>query len=556
MTITTIEPEEISSDNICHLCGEKLDAAIVEDTSGNCPTCGSRARIRTLWHIIAFLMKRQSFIKSDLPLLAFAMTLQEKKILSPVYKSITPVSLDGNYGKKNSVGIDARDLHDFAAESFSGYYGCLLFDYFEEHAAALKEANRVLAPGGLFLIHIAPGRITPDGMEPQGRRNEKGGCTIKVGYDWFVSAMREAGMTPQVWAVPDEFSGKTHYWFAAIKPLPPEQAKTVQSRKSIPLIRHGSSRRRGKIMLTVDVEARPSRARQEHIDTLIYGRFGGVEYGIGRMMTIAERYDAKMTFFVDYASVVHYGNAMLDVAAYISTRGHSLQVHTHPGDYFPHLMNNQNLYTADADTAEMVIRQAVEAHLSVPGTSSPIAVRGGGYRFNQHILNALKAYGIRLDCSYNPIRENTSFRRINRKSPFAWECGVYEIPVPVVSDFPDSKCQPMEFNFNAQYFQKKPARQIQCYLDYLESFNKQYSDDAIAALVMHSWSLLLPVDEEGYYYAPDLKSVIRFEYLVSALSEEYDILTAEDALSHIEHDSKQYEIFPLEMECGIATNNV
>lgn len=41
-------------------------------------------------------------------------------------------------------------------------------------------------------------------------------------------------------------------------------------------------------MLTVDVEALPNRAASDHVNTLIYGRAGGREYGIGRMMDIAD----------------------------------------------------------------------------------------------------------------------------------------------------------------------------------------------------------------------------------------------------------------------------
>ena len=36
-----------------------------------------------------------------------------------------------------------------------------------------------------------------------------------------------------------------------------------------------------KCMLTVDVEALRQRAESDHVNTLIYGRTGGMEYGIG-----------------------------------------------------------------------------------------------------------------------------------------------------------------------------------------------------------------------------------------------------------------------------------
>ena len=82
-------------------------------------------------------------------------------------------------------------------------------------------------------------------------------------------------------------------------------------------------------MLTVDVEAMPNRAETAHVDTLIYGRIGGKEYGIGKMMDIADKHHVKMTFFVDFAEYELYGDEIIHVGEYIFSRGHDLQVHCH-----------------------------------------------------------------------------------------------------------------------------------------------------------------------------------------------------------------------------------
>ena len=84
-----------------------------------------------------------------------------------------------------------------------------------------------------------------------------------------------------------------------------------------------------KCMLTVDVEALRQRAESDHVNTLIYGRTGGMEYGIGRMMDIADKHHVKMTFFVDFAECEEYGDEILDVGKYIISRGHDMQVHCH-----------------------------------------------------------------------------------------------------------------------------------------------------------------------------------------------------------------------------------
>ncbi len=86
-----------------------------------------------------------------------------------------------------------------------------------------------------------------------------------------------------------------------------------------------------RVMLTVDVEAQPARAEREHIDRLIYGNFpGGTDLGIGRMFDIADRYDIRLTCFLDYAEYYLYGDALLDVGRYIVSRQQDLQVHLHP----------------------------------------------------------------------------------------------------------------------------------------------------------------------------------------------------------------------------------
>lgn len=82
-------------------------------------------------------------------------------------------------------------------------------------------------------------------------------------------------------------------------------------------------------ILTVDVEALPMRASDSHVDKLIYGRIGGEEWGIGKMMDVADRHNIKMTFFLDFAEVETYGDEIIKVGKYIAQRGHDLQIHCH-----------------------------------------------------------------------------------------------------------------------------------------------------------------------------------------------------------------------------------
>lgn len=84
-----------------------------------------------------------------------------------------------------------------------------------------------------------------------------------------------------------------------------------------------------KCILTVDVEAWDMRAPDRPVDTLIYGRINGAEWGIGRMMDIADRHGVKMTFFLDFTEVELYGDEIIEAGKYIDGRGHDLQLHCH-----------------------------------------------------------------------------------------------------------------------------------------------------------------------------------------------------------------------------------
>ena len=55
-----------------------------------------------------------------------------------------------------------------------------------------------------------------------------------------------------------------------------------------------------KLIVTVDTEAFSLRAPDNYIKTLVYGHIDGEEWGIGRMMDIADKYGVKITFFLDF----------------------------------------------------------------------------------------------------------------------------------------------------------------------------------------------------------------------------------------------------------------
>ena len=155
-----------------------------------------------------------------------------------------------------------------------------------------------------------------------------------------------------------------------------------------------------KCMLTVDVEALPKRAVSDHMNTLIYGRLGGKEYGIGKMMDIADKHNIKITFFVDFGECELYGDEIIDVGRYIVSRGHDMQVHCHYDlldkivGKQPWVSINENYYSwcQNEDDARVIIDYVTEQYMKCTG-KVPVAYRGGEFRFGIGVLKALKENG-------------------------------------------------------------------------------------------------------------------------------------------------------------------
>lgn len=214
----------------CPICGDALTAV---ENGQNCMGCTSRARLRSMAPLVQeYLAPRmKANPASALPLLAFAMTGAEKKFLSHVFKTFKSVSLFGSYASEHESGVDMRDLSRYQANSFAGVFGCLLFDYFPEHEQALQACFRVMAPGGIFLTHIAPYRIL-DGSQPpelKGAIKSRPGYfdylpdkaelpDVKVGRDWFLAAMQRVGFEAALIKVKDAVPGISSEWFIGVKP--------------------------------------------------------------------------------------------------------------------------------------------------------------------------------------------------------------------------------------------------------------------------------------------------------------------------------------------------
>lgn len=187
------------------------------------------------------------------------------------------------------------------------------------------------------------------------------------------------------------------------------------------------------VALTVDVEAQAVRATGDPIDQLIFGRFDGKDYGISRMMELADAAGHKLTLYLDFCEFWQYGEAILDVAREVTRRGHDLQIHAH-ADLLPRsFWTDQRMSVPPAldrfpaDAANVIVSATCELAVRATGRQ-PQAFRGGAFRFNPALLSALSKNGIQVSSNYYSGAKYWPSRRPHAR-PFRWENGVLELPV-------------------------------------------------------------------------------------------------------------------------------
>jgi len=147
------------------------------------------------------------------------------------------------------------------------------------------------------------------------------------------------------------------------------------------------------VLFTCDVESRHA----GQTDLNIWGVVAGVPepHGIERMMDIFDRHNAKATFFVNVYEVPWHGQeAVARVCRTIHSRGHDVQLHTHPGPMF----GVAQLSDADLATQTAIIRRGAGMLESWLG-NEVLAHRAGSYMANRDTIRACRARGIPMEFS-------------------------------------------------------------------------------------------------------------------------------------------------------------
>ena len=284
-------------------------------------------------------------------------------------------------------------------------------------------------------------------------------------------------------------------------------------------------------ILSVDVEVFPMRAPGRHVDTLIYGRFNGDEYGIGRMMDIADKHGIKMTFFLDFAGVKSHGDEIIQVGKYIASRGHDLQVHCHIDcleqmvkERFPNANKLYRTWYHSEEISDFMISYCLEQYYKC-SPNNPTVYRGGAYRFAVPLLKILKRKGFIADATYNMLRPIP----LPPQKQFFYENGLLELPIGIVPGIQQAR----QLNFNAAELyptcENDWKYNLETYEQMFADYYRYFGTDAVASLIMHSWSFCHEYKrfhETGYIDKPNPYAVDLFDRFLGYFKDKIDFITA------------------------------
>lgn len=257
-----------------------------------------------------------------------------------------------------------------------------------------------------------------------------------------------------------------------------------------------------KILITIDTEALPARASDNHVEKLIWGQFDNGRAGIIEICDVIEEFGGKGLFFLDVAGSFNNLAAYREVYSYLERRGHMVEWHYHPeimGKAYwmergaSGTTMRQDLY--DAHDANIILSAGLEQFIKITGRK-PNAYRAGSFRWNQHTIDFLAKHDILYSfnaCRETAVKDNYETYIPESPKPFDWPQGVREVPCGEV----DLDDETVHFRFPRRFTNGVTPVGL---ADQLAS-----ESGGLVNILLHSWSLLEREKETGYFAYKDGK---------------------------------------------------
>jgi len=259
------------------------------------------------------------------------------------------------------------------------------------------------------------------------------------------------------------------------------------------------------VIVTVDTEF------SSHKDDIgIFGRIGEKEYGISKIMNILDNEGVKATFFVDVYGYRKCGKRIMkDICLNIHSKGHDVQLHTHP-DW---IYDKNRGYMAKYSLEEQVeiIKHGKELLEDWIG-EGPIAHRAGDWGANDNTIKALEVNNIPIDSSF--------FKQ--------WPLCELDLPInnkiillnSVLEIAPTTYISPSLGLFRPYKIidiDSNPLLELKTVISKCRMFNINP-----IVLVLHSFSFLMWNRNRTKYW-PDYSDIKKFTFLIQLLKENKQI---------------------------------
>ena len=312
------------------------------------------------------------------------------------------------------------------------------------------------------------------------------------------------------------------------------------------------------LVITVDVETGTlgRLADSDHVERLIYGKFGNQSAGITEMMDIADEVGVKISFFVDVFLIYKFPNQIIEVIQDIDSRGHDVQLHMHPSfnsTNWEVIENSSEWVESGAkrewkincwtqETSDYWFNKSMEV-FDQAEVKRPIAFRGGAYRYCDTAIRAMKEFNMTQSYNYNMFTENQNFSTTYLHN-FYWENGVMEFPISYVKDSNG------ELRFSSRIDESTWSLPID---DTFERFYENEASTRVMTMILHSFSFLSS-DENDKKYLEDYSKLESFRDFLNNLPPEYKIVSAVELQSYMDRGEVTSELeLPLELvsnECN------
>ena len=303
-------------------------------------------------------------------------------------------------------------------------------------------------------------------------------------------------------------------------------------------------------MLTVDTEALPHRASDEHVKRLIWGEHEAGTAGVREMCAIGNEVDAKHIFFVDFCGAFNREAEISEVVRWLDRDGQDVQLHTHPEylppDFWPqHGLKEKPRYMNQFDYKKAELTIGYFGKLISELTGKPVlGFRAGSFRWNADTIRALEA--ARIPLSFNNSMHASIVGQCvysePTNAPYVWSNGIIEVPMTERQFYPkvrrglwaitDFFVKHLKVRERYPGFGNEWWRRLQFPASY-GSFPSRiigpYRSNSLLVLLMHSWSLLY-WDKRGHGIYKDDQRVEAYRKLVHRLSKDYDIITTSEFL--------------------------